>query len=222
MKEGTVFPPLWGEPQDPDDPEVEEARQLEFEFLRAIDKAQVAFEKILITKAWKKLGFDTFARWWKVRVVPTMHALHLKPVDDIRDAGIKQVLTEDAELPPAQRHTRKEIGEMFGCSEATVGRRAGTRSTGASTDAGSDLVTRIDEEIQAVVGESHNRAVTRSATHTEVVRVLLAAGHEFTRAMGMVRGQSFDAAQVDDLLNILDRLNVSIAALREAIMTSKL
>lgn len=61
---------------------------------------------------------------------------------------IELVSAEDADLPRAQRHTQRELGELVGASEATVGRELGTRSGRTSSDAGSDLAGNvIDAEV---------------------------------------------------------------------------
>lgn len=117
----------------------DDARELERAFLDGLDRAQDAYEQIIEAQAWLQLGHDTYADWWRERVQPLMRALSMRPTREVAAAGIEQIRREDAELPPAQRHTQRELGELFGVGEATVGRWNGTRSTVASPDASPDL-----------------------------------------------------------------------------------
>jgi protein gp37 len=136
-----------------------EAHDLEAAFLGGLDQAQDAYERIMATQAWTQLGHDSYADWWRVRVVPTMRALSMKPTREIAAAGIEQVRREDEERPAAQRHTQREIGEMFGLSEATTGRISGSRSSGASIDAVPDLVERAEDPLPQPIAEQIDRRI---------------------------------------------------------------
>lgn len=126
------------------------AEELEEAFLAGLEDAQAAYEQIVETRAWTELGFDTFAGWWDNRVQPTMRALSMRPTREITAAVVEQVRQEEAALPPAQRRTQQEIAEMVGVSEATVGRLAGSRSPGATSDAGTDLEPKPAPIVDAV------------------------------------------------------------------------
>lgn len=133
----------------------DEARLLERSFLSRLNEAQDAYEQFVAAKAWKQLGHDTFATWWSEIVQPVMRALSMRPTREIAAAVVDQVRTEEAGLPPAQRRTQREIGEMVGVAEATVGRMLGSRSTSASHDAARDLeaapaASQPEPEIPAV------------------------------------------------------------------------
>ena len=97
-----------------------EARQLEAAFLAGLDDAQNAYERIVETQAWIELGYETYADWWSIRVVPVMRALSMRPTKEIAAAGIAQVREEEAVLPPSQRRTQRELGEMFGIDRRTA------------------------------------------------------------------------------------------------------
>lgn len=117
---------------------VKEAKRLEDSFLGGLNEAQDAYEQIVEARAWTVLGYNTYAEWWQDRVVPLMRALSMRPTKEIAAAGIAQVREEEADLPPVQRRTQAEIGEMFGVSEQTVARSEG-RSRGAPSGTRSDL-----------------------------------------------------------------------------------
>lgn len=126
------------------------AEELEKAFLAGLEDAQAAYEQIVETQAWTELGFDSFVGWWDERVRPTMRALSMRPTREIAAAVVEKVRQEEADLPPAQRRTQQEIAEMVGVSEATVGRLAGTRSSGATSDAGADLEPEGSPVVEAV------------------------------------------------------------------------
>lgn len=115
------------------------AQELEAAFLAGLGDVQDLYHQIIETQAWTDLGWDSFGDWWDRRVKPAMQALSMRPTREIAAAVVEQVRAEEAELPPAQRRTQRELAEMVGSSEATVGRLAGTRSTTASADARTDL-----------------------------------------------------------------------------------
>jgi hypothetical protein len=104
------------------------AEELEKAFLAGLEDAQAAYEQIVETQAWTDLGFDTFAAWWEERVRPTMRALSMRPTREIAAAVIEQVREEEADLPPAQRRTQRELAEMVGVDQATVSRAVSPRS----------------------------------------------------------------------------------------------
>lgn len=98
----------------------DEARQHESAFLENLAGAQDHYEWIVERRAWTDLGFDTFAGWWEGRIQPVMRALSMRPTREIAAKVIEQVRTEEAELPPAQRHTQKQLGEMVGLDRRTA------------------------------------------------------------------------------------------------------
>lgn len=120
----------------------EEAARLEAAFLGGLDQAQTAYERIIAEQAWTLLGHDSFADWWRVRVVPTMHALSMRPIREITASAIEQVKREDAERPPLQRHTQREVAEMFGESDRAEYMRE-SRSSAPNMFARDDLVEQV-------------------------------------------------------------------------------
>lgn len=119
--------------------ERKEAEVRESAFLGALGEAQSHFRWLVDHQGWRLLGWDSFAAWWDGKVQPVMQALDARPTREIAAKVIEMVRAEEADLPPAQRRTQRELGELVGVGEATVGRIAGSRSSRASNDAGSDL-----------------------------------------------------------------------------------
>jgi hypothetical protein len=116
---------------------VQRARQLEEAFLGGLEDAQTAYEEIVATQAWTELGYDSFAEWWTDRVTPTMRALSMRPTREIAASVVQQVRAEEAELPPAQRRTQRELAEMAGVSQGATAVRP--RSTPERSLSGDDL-----------------------------------------------------------------------------------
>ena len=133
------------------------AEDLEKAFLAGLEDAQAAYEQIVETQAWTDLGFDTFAGWWDERVRPTMRALSMRPTREIQAAVVEQVRAEEAELPPAQQRTQRELAEMVGLSEKTLQRQnqdRPERTMSATTDLepeGSPVVEAMTAAIEEVV-----------------------------------------------------------------------
>lgn len=146
-----------------------EAQRREQSFISNLSGAQDDYEWIVENQAWAALGWDTFAEWWQARVTPIMRALSMRPTREIAAAVIEQVRQEEAELPPAQRRTQRELAEMVGVGEATVGRIAGTRSTGASPDARTDLGTPHPSD-QPASGPLTDAERDQAAVATETIR----------------------------------------------------
>lgn len=140
-----------------------EAHDLEAAFLGGLDQAQDAYERIMATQAWTQLGHDSYADWWRVRVVPTMRALSMKPTREIAAAGIEQVRREDEERPAAQRHTQREIGDMFGVSDESVARAIGARSPQATNVAPPDLGSVEDPLPQPIAEQIAHRIAVKTA-----------------------------------------------------------
>lgn len=136
-----------------------EAHDLEAAFLGGLDQAQDAYERIMATQAWTQLGHDSYADWWRVRVVPTMRALSMKPTREIATSGIEQVRREDEERPAAQRHTQREIGEMFGIDQSTVSRSL----TDADASDG-DLEPTVDPLPQPIADQIARRIAVKTAS----------------------------------------------------------
>lgn len=118
---------------------VAEATELEAAFLAGLEEAQGAYERIVATRAWAALGFDSFAAWWDERVAPTMRALSMKPTREIAAAVIEQVRQEEAALPSTQRRTQRELAEMVGIDRSTLANRDGSRSARREESPQSDL-----------------------------------------------------------------------------------
>lgn len=134
-----------------------EATDLEAAFLAGLEEAQGAYERIVATQAWTALGFDSFAAWWDERVAPTMRALSMKPTREIAAAVIEQVRQEEAALPPTQRRTQRELGEMVGVSGDTVARQLGARSPQGAPAPRADLDDAVPQ-IPAVIPAPGNQA----------------------------------------------------------------
>lgn len=125
------------------------AFNLEAEFLGGLEDAQFAYERIVETEAWNLLGFDTFADWWAQRVQPVMRALSMRPTREIAASVVERVREEEAELPPAQRRTQRELADMVGISTKTLQRQSQDRPEGtlsAGTDLGEPEPLAVDEE----------------------------------------------------------------------------
>lgn len=119
----------------------EQAESLEAAFLGGLEEAQFAYERIVEHEAWILLGFDRFADWWDERVTPTMRALSMRPTREIAAAVVERVREEEAELPPAQRRTQRELADMVGISTKTLQRQSQDRpqetlSSGADLEPG--------------------------------------------------------------------------------------
>src|SRR5258706_16211402 len=97
-----------------------EAQKREQSFLNNLAAAQEDFEWIIDHSAWLTLGYDSFAEWWRIRIVPVMKALQMKPTRDIVEMGVHQVQKDDLLLPKSQRHFQREIGEMFDTPRQTI------------------------------------------------------------------------------------------------------
>jgi hypothetical protein len=143
---------------------VQRARQLEEAFLGGLEDAQTAYEEIVATQAWTELGYDTFAEWWTDRVTPTMRALSMRPTREIAASVVQQVSKEEAELPPAQRRTQRQLAEMAGVSKDTVGRALGTRSLQDASAPEGDLDKPVPGRLCDVPG--HGIGPHRACTET--------------------------------------------------------
>lgn len=53
-------------------------------------------------------------------MVPLMRSLSMRPQREIAERVVQRVQEEDAERPPAQRHTQQEIAEMVDVPRRTV------------------------------------------------------------------------------------------------------
>jgi hypothetical protein len=123
------------------------AADLERRFLAGLDDAQTAYEQIVATEAWLELGHDSFSAWWDSAVRPTMRALSMRPTREIAAAVVERVQQEEAELPPVQRRTQRELGEMVGITQ-----KRPSRSSYESNDSEPDLDERVarDEVADAI------------------------------------------------------------------------
>lgn len=128
----------------------DEAKRLEQVFLSGIGVAQAAYERIVDTRAWLVLGFDTFADWWQARVQPTMRALSMRPTREIAAVAIEQIKSEEADLPPTWRRSQAEVGELVGVSGDTVARITGSRSPRDADAPGDDLDTPNIDTFDAI------------------------------------------------------------------------
>lgn len=164
-----------------------EAQLLEEAFLGGLEDMQNAYERIVETEAWLSLGFDSFAGWWQQRVMPTMRALSMRPTREIAAAVVDKVREEEAELPPAQRRTQRELADMVGVGKDTVGRLLGTRSAPdasapqpdlehqpvampARQDDADAIVAAIDEVMQAAPRKAEPVSPQTQAVLDEVYR----------------------------------------------------
>lgn len=118
-----------------------EAQLLEEAFLGGLEDMQNAYERIVETEAWLSLGFDSFAGWWQQRVMPTMRALSMRPTREIAAAVVEKVREEEADLPPAQRRTQRELADMVGMDRSSLANRDGSRSAPRAESRQPDLET---------------------------------------------------------------------------------
>lgn len=119
----------------------DEAREHESAFLANLSGAQDHYEWIVERQAWTDLGYDTFADWWEGRIQPVMRALSMRPTREIAAKVVEQVRAEESALPPAQRRTQRELGELVGLHPDTItGRKRHDRS-GAEVPPDADLGT---------------------------------------------------------------------------------
>jgi hypothetical protein len=74
-----------------------------------------------------------------------MRALSMRPTREITASVVEQVRQEEAELPPAQRRTQRELAEMAGASEWAVRGRQDQRQrwSAAVTDLGKPIPGRL-------------------------------------------------------------------------------
>lgn len=126
------------------------AAELERRFLAGLDDAQSAYEEIVATQAWLDLGHESFAAWWESAVRPAMRALSMRPTREIAAAVVERVRAEEAELPPAQRRTQRELGQMVGVGHDTVARQLGSRSAPGANAPRPDLDAARDEVAEAI------------------------------------------------------------------------
>lgn len=240
-KKETVFPPLWGERSEVDNPEVEEAKQRIFKFKHNLEVADKVFDQILIHKDWLTIGFSSFAEWWRVDIMPILHSLQVQPKDNIVEAGIKQVLEDNATLPPAQRVSQREMGEMFGVSQPTISRSI-SDSNESDVDLGgrtkrakrtNEIIEQIDKiselEAQATLDRAAaedlevRRTQLRHLEFAEIVHSMEVARHELVKTVSEVRtvGLRFEGSELMDLLSLLEKLAKTIEELRLALTEPK-
>lgn len=118
---------------------MQEARRREESFIGNLSGAQDDYEWIVENRAWVALGWDSFADWWVSRIQPIMRALSMRPTREIAAAVIEQVRQEEADLPPAQRRTQRELAAMVGVERSTLANRDGSRSLSGESAHRSDL-----------------------------------------------------------------------------------
>lgn len=131
--------------------DIQEARRREESFIGNLSGAQDDYEWIVANRAWTALGWDSFAGWWDDRVRPIMRALSMRPTREIAAAGIEQVRQEEADLPPAQRRTQRELAEMFGVGRdaQAVRQRSTTGVVTPRADLGSEPLTGAEQTMLA-------------------------------------------------------------------------
>lgn len=141
---------------------IDEARQLEAEFLSGLERAQAAYERIVAARAWTALGYDSFTAWWAGRVQPLMRALSMRPTREIAADVVERVRQEEASLPPVQRRTQRELGEMVGESDRTEYMRQ-TRSRQANRFAQADLESVVSDVVDGELAAQEQRRTDRQA-----------------------------------------------------------
>lgn len=225
---------------------IERAKQLETQFLTALNDAQDAYEQIIMHRAWLDLGFDTFGEWWRARVMPIMHSLQMRPTKEITQRGIEQVKEEEKDLPKAQKTTQREMGEMFRVDQKTVSNR--TRSTFEENSSGADLAQSkptnrraraeaISNDIEKISELSDEATVAKldqakadeleyrrnnliGLEFTDIDYSIVAAREEIVRIVNEIReiGLVFNEEQTQGLLSTLDKLDQVSAMLRETLL----
>lgn len=195
------------------------AQELETAFLAGLEDAQGAYEQIVETQAWTDLGFDTFAGWWDERVRPTMRALSMRPTREIAAAVVEQVREEEAELPPAQRRTQRELAEMVGVERSALASRDGSRSVQREESRPADLAPQSSPLVEAMtaavqeVADAIDRHLPADPDepHREWRRAFLSALGVGRRAMQFDIDAVADRAD-DECLDELRRLSADITS----------
>lgn len=168
-----------------------EVEKREASFLSHLSTAQEDYEWLVRNEAWLALGYDSFAGWWSVRVVPVMNALSMRPTKEISALVLAQVKTEETALPPLQRRTQRELGTLMG----------GSRDEGRSRSARGGFPHRADLET----------APTRSvqAAGKEIVRSVRKMGDLAKAARALIRERVSELEQLERSILVAD-LNMEI------------
>lgn len=153
--------------------EVQEARKREESFIGNLADAQDDYEWIVEHRAWKTLGWDTFAEWWTDRVTPIMRALSMRPTREIAARVVEQVRQEEAALPPAQRRTQRELAELAGVDRSGLANRDGSRSVQRENAHQPDLGTDPDPLPAPVAAEIERRITAKTTPRREPVMLTL-------------------------------------------------
>lgn len=161
--------------------DVDEARKREESFLGRLADAQDDYEWIVEHQAWVQLGHDTFADWWTTRVQPQMRALSMRPTREIAARVIEQVRTEEAELPPAQQRTQRELAELVGVTQQAVSARSAPHKELYRADLDEVVATPIEEP--APVPQPADDARLHAALDAELDHTAARFRANFTRAV---------------------------------------
>lgn len=140
-----------------------EARSLEQAFLSGLNEAQETFERIVAAEAWRQLGHESFADWWTDAVQPVMRALSMRPTKEIASSVVDKVRADEADLPPTQRRTQKELADMVGVDRSTLANRNGSRSSRRENAHVVDLDMKPEDLPDAPPGEGRSVGLTSAA-----------------------------------------------------------
>jgi len=220
------------------------AADLERRFLAGLDDAQSAYEQIVATEAWTELGHDSFAAWWETAVRPTMRALSMRPTREIAAAVVERVRAEDAELPPAQRRTQRELAELAGVHPDTVSGRKRQDPDKAEPPLRPDLEPPTDPLPPEIAEKVRDRIEQRNGHRmsAEFAAALdrlvpdtdpwsgwrasyirdIAAGHRVIagRTIAEIVERS-DSALIDELLRFADEVATHATAIRAALKAER-
>jgi hypothetical protein len=143
------------------------AADLERRFLAGLDDAQTAYEEIVATEAWLDLGHESFTSWWEGTVRPAMRALSMRPTREIAAAVVEKVRQEEADLPPAQRRTQRELADLIGAERSSLANRNGSRSAPREESPQADLEPPADPIPPVIAEKIEERIKERAAPEPE-------------------------------------------------------
>lgn len=173
----------------------EEARQREERMLASLGTARDDFEWIAANRGWLLLGHSTCMEWWRDRIQPAADGLMLRPAPDVAKRVIGLIQQEQAELPPAQRSSKKELAQVVGASDwVSRGRRQDPSKRRPAAGNDLDGPTVIDLQPSSVTDEKPldpepadiaaalTQAIKETAAHTSAAGPAATTGGAFPPA----------------------------------------
>lgn len=188
-----------------------DAERLEQQFLGGLNDAQDAYEQFVAAEAWTALGHETYVDWWTVKVVPVMRALKMRPTREIVATGIDQVRKEETALPPLQRRTQKELGEMFDVDQKTVSNseRSSRQENSYGRDLGEPAKTKPPAKKRQPITKASKEAALKLRREIEKLERLFADDRlpqNAEQVATLTRSHlTYTMQTCQDLLNQLDK-----------------